>query len=207
AGARPRPRRDRPLRGADPLSQGPHRHEHAPRERPRAAAGRGDRREERHGRSIHAGVAQLRRARVPGRAIARRHPAAWAYRRRRVARDAAPTDPDGSYWRQWGLKSRSSSPRRTHMASRTERFKTAAVKTARTARKWAETAAREADRLLKEAQKRVKSEQRQQRIKAALRRTGRVLKAAGRAAIVAGIAAGIASARANGRGRRVRKKH
>jgi hypothetical protein len=60
--------------------------------------------------------------------------------------------------------------------------------------------------LLKEAQKRAKSEQRQQRIKAALRRTGKVLKAAGRAAIVAGIAAGIASARADGRGRKVRKK-
>jgi hypothetical protein len=92
------------------------------------------------------------------------------------------------------------------MADRTERFKQAAVKAAKMARKWAATAAREADRLLAEARKRAKSEQRQMRIKAALRRTGKVLKAAGRAAIVAGIAAGIASARAENRARKLRKK-
>ena len=92
------------------------------------------------------------------------------------------------------------------MAGRTERFKQAAVKAAKMARKWAATAAREADRLLAEARKRAKTEQRQMRIKAALRRTGKVLKAAGRAAIVAGIAAGIASARAESRARKLRKK-
>ncbi len=117
--------------------------------------------------------------------------------RRSARRVTAPTDRSGvsrgdpQLWR-------------IHMASRTERFKTAAVKAARTARKWAQTAAREADRLLQEAQKRAKTDERQRRIKAALRRTGKVLKAAGRAAIVAGVAAGIASARAENR--KLRKK-
>ena len=92
------------------------------------------------------------------------------------------------------------------MASRAERFKKAAVKAAKTARKWAVIATREADRLLAEAQKRAESEQRQMRMKAALRKTGKVLKAVGRAAIVAGIAAGIASARADGRARRATRK-
>lgn len=89
------------------------------------------------------------------------------------------------------------------MTTRTEQFKTAAVKAAKTARKWAAAAGREADRLLAEARRRVKDQQRQRRLKAALHRSGRVLKAAGRAAIVAGIAAGIAAARAGRRaGRR-----
>jgi hypothetical protein len=92
------------------------------------------------------------------------------------------------------------------MASRAERFKTAAIKAAKTARKWAEAAGREADRLLAEAQKRAETEQRQMKLKAALRRTGKVLKAVGRAAIVAGIAAGIASARAENRARKLTKK-
>src|SRR5439155_26995254 len=86
------------------------------------------------------------------------------------------------------------------MASRAERFKTAAVNAAKTARKWGDGAAREADRLRKEARKRVETEQRHRRVKAALRRTGKVLKAAGRAAIVGGVAAVSASARADRRG-------
>jgi hypothetical protein len=92
------------------------------------------------------------------------------------------------------------------MASRGERFKQAAIKAAKKAKKWAEVAAREADRLLAEAQKRAETEERQRKMKAALIRTGRVLKAVGRAAIVAGIAAGIASARAENRARRKSKR-
>jgi hypothetical protein len=92
------------------------------------------------------------------------------------------------------------------MASRAERFKKAAVKAAKTAKKWAQVAAREADRLLAEAQKRAETDERQRRMKLALIRTGRVLKAVGRAAIVAGIAAGIASARAENRARKKTKR-
>jgi hypothetical protein len=92
------------------------------------------------------------------------------------------------------------------MASRSERFKKAAVKAAKAARQWAQTAAREADRLLAEARKRAQTDERQKRIKAALRRTGKVLKAVGRAAIVAGVAAGIAAARAENRASKRAKK-
>jgi hypothetical protein len=92
------------------------------------------------------------------------------------------------------------------MASRTERFKKAAVKAAKKAKQWAGVAMREADRLLAEAQKRAETEERQMRIKRALVRTGKVLKAVGRAALVAGVAAGIAAARAENRARKLTKK-
>jgi hypothetical protein len=96
------------------------------------------------------------------------------------------------------------------MATRTDRFMSAAVRAARRAKQWAIVAAREADRLLREAAKRAESHDRRRRLKRTLRKTGRVLKAAGRAALVAGVAAGIAAARAErgtrnlskGRGRR-----
>ena len=78
------------------------------------------------------------------------------------------------------------------MATRTDRFMSAAVRAARQAKDWALTAAREADRLLQEARKRADSEDRRRRLKQTLTRTGRVLRAAGRAALVA---AGIAAAR------------
>ena len=92
------------------------------------------------------------------------------------------------------------------MASRSERFKKAAVKAAKKAKQWAQVAAREADRLLAEAQKRAESDERQRKLKAALVRTGKVLKAVGRAAVVAGIAAGIAAARAENRARKAGRK-
>ena len=92
------------------------------------------------------------------------------------------------------------------MASRTERYKQAAVKAAKKARLWAVAAAREADRLLAEAKKRAVTEERRMRVKAALRRTAKVLRAAGRAAIVAGVAAGIAAAQADRRARKARRK-
>jgi hypothetical protein len=81
------------------------------------------------------------------------------------------------------------------MATRTDRFMSAAVRAARQAKEWALTAAREADRLLQEARKRADSEDRRRRLKQTLTRTGRVLRAAGRAALVAAVAAGIAAAR------------
>jgi hypothetical protein len=91
------------------------------------------------------------------------------------------------------------------MASRTERYKKAAVKAAKKARMWAVAAAREADRLLAEARKRAETDERRMRMKAALRRTAKVLRAAGRAAIVAGVAAGIAAARADRRARKAKR--
>ncbi len=87
------------------------------------------------------------------------------------------------------------------MATRTDRFISAAVRAARRAKQWSLVAAREADRLLEEARKRVESEDRRRRLKQTLTRTGRVLRAAGRAALVAAVAAGIAAARAERRGR------
>lgn len=87
------------------------------------------------------------------------------------------------------------------MATRTDRFMSAAVRAAKRAKQWALVAAREADRLLKEARKRAESEDRRRRLKETLLKTGRVLRTAGRAAIVAAVAAGIAAARAERRGR------
>jgi hypothetical protein len=87
------------------------------------------------------------------------------------------------------------------MATRTDRFISAAVRAARRAKQWSLVAAREADRLLEEARKRVESEDRRRRLKQTLTKTGRVLRAAGRAALVAAVAAGIAAARAERRGR------
>jgi hypothetical protein len=84
------------------------------------------------------------------------------------------------------------------MATRTDRFMSAAVRAARQAKEWALVAAREADRLLQEARKRADSEDRRRRLKQTLTKTGRVLRAAGRAALVAAVAAGIAAARAEG---------
>ena len=84
------------------------------------------------------------------------------------------------------------------MATRTDRFMSAAVRAARQAKQWALVAAREADRLLQEARKRADSEDRRRRLKQTLTKTGRVLRAAGRAALVAAVAAGIAAARAEG---------
>ncbi|MDP3911312.1 MAG: hypothetical protein Q8Q14_13065 [Gemmatimonadales bacterium] len=92
------------------------------------------------------------------------------------------------------------------MASRSDRFKKAAIKAAKKAKQWAQVALREADRLMAEAQKRAETDDRRRRLKAALQRTGRVLKAVGRAAVVAGVAAGIASARAEKRARKATKK-
>ena len=79
------------------------------------------------------------------------------------------------------------------MATRTDRFMTAAVSAARRAKQWAKVAAREADHLLQEARKRVVTEVRRRRRKQTLLKTGRVLKAAGRAALVAALAAGVAA--------------
>ena len=84
------------------------------------------------------------------------------------------------------------------MATRTDRFMSAAVRAARQAKQWALVAAREADRLLQEARKRADSEDRRRRLKQTLTKTGRVLRAAGRASLVAAVAAGIAAARAEG---------
>ena len=82
------------------------------------------------------------------------------------------------------------------MATRTIRFLSAAIRTARRAKQWALVAAREADRLLHVARKRIESESRRRQVKQTLRITGRVLMVAGRAALVAAVAAGIAEARA-----------
>ena len=79
------------------------------------------------------------------------------------------------------------------MATRTDRFLSAAVGTARRARQWALAAARETDRLIEEARKEAKSEDRRRRIKQTLAKTARVLRAAGRAALVAAVATGIAA--------------
>jgi len=87
------------------------------------------------------------------------------------------------------------------MATRTDRFMSAAIRAARRAKQWALVTARAADRLLQEARKRVESEDRRRRLKQTLRKTGRVLMVAGRAALVAAVAAGIAEARAALRGR------
>ncbi|HXI65042.1 MAG TPA: hypothetical protein VNH14_11095 [Gemmatimonadales bacterium] len=87
------------------------------------------------------------------------------------------------------------------MATRTDRFMSAAVRAARRAKQWAMVAAREADRLVQEARKRAESEDRRRRLKQTLLKTGRVLRAAGRAALVAAVAAGIAAARAERSGR------
>ncbi len=89
------------------------------------------------------------------------------------------------------------------MATRTDRFMSAAVRAARRAKQWAIVAAREADRLLQEARKRAESEDRRRRLKQTLLKTGRVLRAAGRAALVAAVAAGIAAARAERSGRKL----
>lgn len=87
------------------------------------------------------------------------------------------------------------------MATRTDRFMSAAVRAARRAKQWALVAAREADRLLQQGRKRVESEARRHRLKETLQKTGRVLMVAGQAALVAAVAAGIAEARAERRGR------
>jgi len=87
------------------------------------------------------------------------------------------------------------------MATRTDRFMSAAVRAARRARQWAMVAAREADRLVQEARKRAESEDRRRRLRQTLLKTGRVLRAAGRAALVAAVAAGIAAVRAERSGR------
>ena len=82
------------------------------------------------------------------------------------------------------------------MATRTDRFIEAAIRTARESKQWAGRAAREADRLLKVARKRADTEIRRRHLKKTLERTGRVLRVAGEAALVAGVTAGIAAARA-----------
>jgi len=82
------------------------------------------------------------------------------------------------------------------MATRTDRFLSAAVRAARRAKQWAMAAAGEADRLLQEVRQRAESKDRRRRLKQTLQRTGRVLRAAGRAALVAAVAAGIAATRA-----------
>ena len=87
------------------------------------------------------------------------------------------------------------------MATRTDRFMSAAIRAARRAKQWALVASRATDRLLQEARKRVESEDRRRRLKQTLRKTGRVLMVAGRAALVAAVAAGIGEARAALRGR------
>src|ERR1051326_574891 len=87
------------------------------------------------------------------------------------------------------------------MATRTDRFMSAALRAARRAKLWAQAAAREADRLLQEGRKQAESEARRRQLKQTLLKTGRVLRAAGQAALVAAMAAGIAAARAEVRGR------
>lgn len=91
------------------------------------------------------------------------------------------------------------------MATRTDRFFSAAVRTARKAKQWALVAAREADRVLQEARTEAASESGRRRFKQTLLKTERVLKVAGRAALVAGVAAGIAAARAKRRERKLSK--
>ena len=90
------------------------------------------------------------------------------------------------------------------MATRTDRFMSAAIRAARRAKQWALVAAREADRLLQVAKKQVESESRRRQLKLTLRKTGRVLMVAGRVALVAAVAAGIAEARAERTGRSLR---
>jgi len=90
------------------------------------------------------------------------------------------------------------------MATRTIRFLSAAIRTARRAKQWALVAAREADRLLHVAQKQIESEARRRQLKQTLRKTGRVLMVAGRAALVAAVAAGITEVRAERSRRRLR---
>jgi len=92
------------------------------------------------------------------------------------------------------------------MATRTDRFMSAAVRAARRAKQWAMVAAREADRLVQEARKRAESEDRRRRLRQTLLKTGRVLRAAGRAALVAAVAAGIAAVRAERSGRPLPKR-
>ena len=91
------------------------------------------------------------------------------------------------------------------MATRVDRFMSAAVRSAKRAKQWAMVAAREADRLLQEARKEAQSEDRRRRRKQMLLKTGRVLRVAGRAALVAAVAAGIAAARAERSGRALPK--
>lgn len=88
------------------------------------------------------------------------------------------------------------------MATQSDRFMNAAVRSAKRAKKWAVVAAREADRLVQEGRKRAESGDPPGRLRQALLKTGRVLKTAGRWALVAAVAAGIAAARAE---RNVRK--
>ena len=84
------------------------------------------------------------------------------------------------------------------MSSRTDRFKTAAVKAAHKAKQAALVAMREAERLIKDARQRAATEVRRQQLKLRLKRMAGVLKAAGKAAgkaaVVAGAAAGAAAA-------------
>jgi hypothetical protein len=91
------------------------------------------------------------------------------------------------------------------MATRTDRFMSAAVRAARRAKQWAMVAAREADRLLQEARKQAQSEDRRRRRKQTLLKAGRVLRTAGRAALVAAVAAGVAATRAERSGRKLPK--
>jgi hypothetical protein len=92
------------------------------------------------------------------------------------------------------------------MATRTDRFVSAALRAARQGKRWARGAAREADRLLQAARDRAQTEVRRRRVKRTLLKTGRVLQAAGRAALVAAVAAGITAARAEGNGRKRPKR-
>lgn len=91
------------------------------------------------------------------------------------------------------------------MATRKDRFMSAAVRAAKRAKQWATVAAREAERLLQEARKRVASEIRRRRRKETLLKAGRVLKAAGRAALLAALAAGAAAANSERKSRQLPK--
>lgn len=91
------------------------------------------------------------------------------------------------------------------MATPSDRFMNAAVRSAQRAKKWAIVAAREADRLVQEGRKRAASADPPGRLKQTLLKTGRVLKVAGRWALVAAVAAGIAAARAERTGRKLPK--
>jgi hypothetical protein len=88
------------------------------------------------------------------------------------------------------------------MATRTDRFMSAARRAARQAKRWATVAARGADRLLQAVRDRAQTEVRRRRFKRTLVKTGRVLQAAGRAALVAGVAAGVTAASGEGNGRK-----
>ena len=92
------------------------------------------------------------------------------------------------------------------MATRTDRFMSAALRAARRAKRWATVAAREADRLLQDARKQADSEERRGRLARTLLRTGRVLRTAGRVALVAAAATAIAAARAEQRDRTLPKR-